>query len=91
LEHKLKGKKMAVLKSISFKGVSLNDAYHRVWRVECEKTSMSFGVSIHATAANEALTGATYSCAYDLNGANPIAQAYAYLKTLPEFAGAMDC
>jgi hypothetical protein len=82
---------MALLKSISFKGVLLNDAYHRVWRVDCEKTKMSFGLSIHATAADEALTGATYSCAYDLNGANPIAQAYAHLKTLDEFAGALNC
>ena len=25
------------------------------------------------------------------DGANPLAQAYAHLKTLPEFAGAQDC
>lgn len=30
-------------------------------------------------------------CAYDLSGANPIAQAYAHLKTLPNFEGAVDC
>ena len=33
----------------------------------------------------------TYSCAYDINGENPIKQAYLYLKTLPEFASATDC
>ncbi len=32
-----------------------------------------------------------HSCAYDINGSNPIAQAYDYLKKLPEFAGAQDC
>lgn len=28
---------------------------------------------------------------YDLEGPNPIKQAYLYLKTLPEFADAVDC
>lgn len=28
---------------------------------------------------------------YDLDGLNPFIQAYAHLKTLPEFAGAEDC
>jgi hypothetical protein len=31
------------------------------------------------------------SCKYDITGNNPIAQAYMYLKTLPEFASAKDC
>jgi hypothetical protein len=82
---------MAISKSISFKGIRLNNAYHRVWRVDCEKTSMSYGVSVHATAADEAIAGSTHTCAYELNGANPIAQAYEHLKTLPEFADATDC
>jgi len=32
-----------------------------------------------------------HDCAYDINGKNPIAQAYDHAKTLPEFAGAVDC
>lgn len=28
---------------------------------------------------------------YDINGVNPFAQAYAFVKSLPEFAGAEDC
>ncbi len=28
---------------------------------------------------------------YDLDGSNPIKQAYEYLKSLPEFADATDC
>jgi hypothetical protein len=32
-----------------------------------------------------------FTSAYLLNGSNPLAQAYEYLKTLPEFAGATDC
>jgi hypothetical protein len=32
-----------------------------------------------------------FSFTPDLNGSNFIKQAYEYLKTLPEFAGATDC
>ena len=32
-----------------------------------------------------------YEFPLDLNGPNPIKQAYEYLKTLPEFADAVDC
>ena len=32
-----------------------------------------------------------YTFSIDLNGENPIKQAYAHLKTLPEFANAADC
>jgi hypothetical protein len=30
-------------------------------------------------------------CTYDINGENPIKQAYVYLKTTSEFANAKDC
>jgi hypothetical protein len=33
----------------------------------------------------------TTKTAHGLEGANPIKQAYLYLKTLPEFADAVDC
>lgn len=32
-----------------------------------------------------------WACAYNLENGNPFAQAYEYLKTLPEFEGAVDC
>lgn len=32
-----------------------------------------------------------FSCEYNMQGNNPIAQAYSHLKTLPDFAGATDC
>jgi len=32
-----------------------------------------------------------YVCTYSLEGENPFKQAYEYLKTLPEFADAVDC
>lgn len=33
----------------------------------------------------------SFECAYDISGENPLAQAYAHLKTLPEFVDALDC
>jgi hypothetical protein len=32
-----------------------------------------------------------HGCPYDIEGDNPIKQAYEHLKTLPEFEGAIDC
>ena len=32
-----------------------------------------------------------FSCDYLIDGDNPIKQAYEHLKTLPEFADAVDC
>jgi hypothetical protein len=37
------------------------------------------------------LVSKTYNFQPDLGGANFLAQAYAHLKTLPEFSGAVDC
>jgi hypothetical protein len=47
-----------------------------------------------AGSGDERITGfkCNYSFEYDLNSADNIyKQAYAYLKTLPEFNGAVDC
>jgi hypothetical protein len=33
----------------------------------------------------------TYVCDLNIDGDNPIRQAYLHLKTLPEFANAVDC
>lgn len=42
--------------------------------------------------SGETITGnKTYSFEYNLSGENAIAQAYDHLKTLPEFADAIDC
>jgi len=32
-----------------------------------------------------------FSAAYSLNGVNPLAQAYLYIKSLPEFTSTTDC
>lgn len=82
---------MALSKDIEFKGISVPSAYHRVWNVSLSKASMSFGLSVHANAGGEMLSSTAHECAYDINGSNPIRQAYEHLKSLPEFASASDC
>lgn len=73
-------------------GFEVPDAYCRVEDVKVNKTAAycvlrkykdNTGVAYFAE------EGISYP--YSLEGSNPIAQAYAYLKTLPEFENAVDC
>jgi hypothetical protein len=73
-------------------GLEAPNAYHRVDTVTIyDKQRINFVLHSHLKKENSFFNSATYSCAYDLDGSNPIKQAYAYLKNLPEFAGATDC
>lgn len=89
---------MAINKSINFKGIEIKDAYIRISRFEGDKNKLSFGVSFHSDANAQAFDNKTYllnddeaGVVFVLDGDNPIKQAYQFLKTLPEFAGAVDC
>jgi hypothetical protein len=91
---------MALQKAITYKSIQLADAYFRVVRpqIDTSKNTMSFGVwafPSQATASDQAnmlsdvalyYSGAPYS----ISGSNPFEQAYAYLKTLPDFEGATN-
>lgn len=81
---------MALSKTIDYKGVTIADAYHRVWAVTLSKTEISFGLGIHASADADMIASTSHTCAYNIAGDNPIKQAYEHLKTLPEFADAAD-
>jgi hypothetical protein len=84
---------MALKQKIStVSGIEVDDAYHRVERVTLvNKASITFAVNAYKDSEIEAfITSKFYSCDYDLLGNNPIAQAYMYLKALPEFAEAKD-
>ena len=72
-------------------GFDVPNAYHRVENVKLKKTTMEFQVSVYSDVTKTAFNHKSYACAYDMQGANPIVQAYVHLKTLPEFAGATDC
>jgi len=83
---------MALKKTItSVHGFTATDAYHRV---EClrldSKTLIAFHVRSYVSPDKPFFTEQILAANYDLNGENPLAQAYAHLKTTPEFAGAVD-
>jgi hypothetical protein len=79
---------MALSKTISFKGITVNGAYLKVWHISGGKTEIKFGLGYFASADGEMFDSKTFEMAYDINGENPIKQAYEYLKSLPEFADA---
>lgn len=83
---------MALLIDFAFRGLSVPQAYVRVVSptISVDKASIDFGVQYRVSPEAELLDAATYSSPYELQGENPIRQAYAYLKTLPEFADAVD-
>jgi len=74
-------------------GISVPDAYCRIEAVSfTDKDTMSFHVRSY-TAAKDVpfFIEQTITCPYDITGSNPVAQAYQFLKTLPEFSDAVDC
>ena len=73
-------------------GFEAVNAYHRVEGVALlNKTEISFHVRSYKEVNAPFFTEQVLSAPYDIAGDNPIKQAYLHLKTLPEFAGAVDC
>jgi hypothetical protein len=73
-------------------GFTASDAYHRVEGTQVSKDKLTFHVrSYKDNSGLPHFADASFNCVYDIAGSNPIAQAYAHLKTLPEFDGATDC
>jgi hypothetical protein len=73
-------------------GVSVQNAYSRVEKVKMtSKQSISFELASYINSeVNTAFSSKGYLSKYELEGSNPIKQAYLHLKTLPEFADALD-
>jgi hypothetical protein len=85
---------MALSKTITTKsGVTVQNAYHRVREVKIQGTNyLHFKVKSFADASQgQPFAEEEYGCPYDVEGTNPLNQAYTYVKTLPEFSGAQDC
>lgn len=86
---------MALLQTTSLEtGIIVENAYKRVEMVQiADKSKMLFTVKSYAGSPLEfqAFDTKSYQCEYDIDGKNPIKQAYVYLKTLPEFESAQDC
>jgi hypothetical protein len=85
---------MALKKSVQTpQGFSAVDAYHRVEGVQIHtKSTMTFMLRSYKDNSDlPAFEDRAYSATYNIDGTNPIAQAYSHLKSLPEFAVAVDC
>ena len=84
---------MALKKTTStVHGLVASDAYHRVEAVSfIGKEQISFYVRSYVQQDKPFFSEQTVSAPYDMDGDNPFKQAYEHLKTMPEFAGAMDC
>ncbi len=74
-------------------GFTADDAYFRIEEVKfLGKDKIGFNVRGYKDDSGlPAFEDRALSCDYDIDGKNPIAQAYKYLKTLPEFDDALDC
>lgn len=84
---------MALEKTVtSPHGFQAVNAYHRVEGVQVYKDKMGFQLRSYKDSSGlPHFADSPFECVYDIDGANPIKQAYEYLKTLPEFEGATDC
>lgn len=73
-------------------GFTAINAYHRVENVNViSKNQINFMVKSYADTEKPAFAESSFSAAYDLDGDNPIKQAYVVLKTQADFADAVDC
>jgi|694.fasta_scaffold97929_3 hypothetical protein len=70
--------------------ITVPNAYWRVHNVRLTKTAIEFSVSGYANTDAFPFKSLNYACAYSPVGENPFRQAYLYLKTLPEWADAVD-
>ena len=84
-------KKQITLKSNFGDEVTFNNAYIKVQNMMGNKTQMRVDVSVLKDVNGIVLERKIYLITPDLGGKNFIAQAYDYMKTLPEWAGATDC
>ena len=90
---------MALRKDIQFtpngfdSAANLNNAYIKVDTVSGNKSTLEITVIIYSEKGGEKapVQTAKHTFSPSMEGGNFIAQAYGYLKTLPEFAGATDC
>lgn len=84
---------MALTMKVDFKGIQVEAAYIRVSMptILPGNTSMEFQISYMSGPVAVPFAGSSGVCEYDLEGGNPIKQAYEYLRLQPEFEGCTDC
>lgn len=74
-----------------FGPVTVAECYIKVSMVEVNKSNGMANVSFFDKPNGKLLQTKIYPVPHDLNGSNALMQSYNHLKTLPEFAGAIDC
>jgi phenylalanine-4-hydroxylase len=84
---------MALSKTIeTIHGFQALNAYHRVEAVSLtSKEQISFHLRSYTASGKPFFVEQIMTAPYQLDGSNPIKQAYQHLKTLDDFAGALDC
>jgi len=84
--------KMTITKKSNFgDDVIFTDCYIRVITVSGGKDRVLIDYGFFREKAGFSVGGGNCWFVPDMSGPNFIAQAYNHLKTLPEFAGAVDC
>jgi hypothetical protein len=84
-------KKQITLISNFDDAVVFTDSYIKVEKLDGNKNKIEITVFFYKKQNEKVVDSKIYSFVPTLDGHNFIAQAYDYLKTLPEFAGATDC
>ena len=84
-------KKQITLKSNFGDNVVFNDAYMKINTLSGDKNKIEFQLYIFKQIDGLLIERKLFSFVPNLDGANFIKQGYEHLKTLPEFAGAIDC
>lgn len=84
---------MALKKTLTLgNGLVANDAYICVSRVNItNKINANAEITIHVNPEHVPFDNRTIPFQFSLDGENAWKQAYEYIKTLPEFSGAIDC
>ena len=86
---------MAIQKSYTLnvcdKEIIFANAYCKVNKQDGNKNFVYFDVDFFTQKDGKKINSKTYQFVPDMDGGNFIKQAYEHLKTLPDFAGAVDC
>lgn len=71
--------------------VDLPNCYIKVVAVSATKDEAQMSVNVMQSQDGNSYFSETHEFVLDLYGPNPIKQGYMHLKSLPEFADAVDC
>ena len=89
---------MALKQQISFRGLTITDAYIKIDHVFATTTGIRVQIQVYASDAERLAGGESlYSSYVDvdfadvMSGSNPIQMCYDAMKALPEFTDAVDC